>query len=65
MVTDGQERPSVLPAGRTQSLGSCRFSQLSAPHKPRLACSPGLSLLPTGRGAFGTTPFPSLEWEKL
>lgn len=65
MVTDGQERPSVLSARRAQPPGGCRFSQPSAPHKPRLACSPGLSLLPTGRGAFGTTLFPSVEWEKL
>lgn len=35
------------------------------PHKPRLACSPGLALLPTGWGAFGTTLFPSVEREKL
>lgn len=64
MVTDGQERPTVLPAWRAQPPGSCRFSQPSAPYQARLACSPGL-VLPTGWGAFGTTLFPSVEWEKL
>lgn len=50
----GKARQCFLP-GKPSLLGAAG-SLSHLPHKPRLACSPGLSLLPTGWGAFWDHP---------